>query len=284
MKYKFTKMHGAGNDYVYINCFEQKVVKPEKLSILLSDRHKGIGGDGLVLICPSDAADAKMKMFNLDGSEGNMCGNAIRCVAKYIYENGIAKKDVLDIETKSGTKTITVRSENGKFISAAVDMGKAVLEPEKIPMNCTGESFISKPITVGGKEYPATAVSMGNPHCVIFVDDVDEIDIEKIGPMFENHPLFPDRVNTEFIRIIDKNNIQMRVWERGSGETLACGTGSCAAVAACVLNGYSDYDVPVIVHLRGGILTDTYKKDGTVIMEGTASKVFEGIIDTDDLI
>ncbi len=283
MIYKFTKMHGAGNDYVYINCFEERVDDPCAVSILLSDRHKGIGGDGLVLICPSEIADAKMRMFNLDGSEGMMCGNAIRCVSKFIYDNNIAHKDVLTIETKSGIKTIDIKSKNDKFISARVNMGKAILEPEKIPMKYEGESFINKPVIVDGKNYLATAVSMGNPHCVIFMDDVKGLDIEKIGPAFENHPLFPDRVNTEFIRIIDRNNIEMRVWERGSGETLACGTGSCAAVAACVLNGFADYDTPVNVHLRGGILTDTYKKDGTVFMEGSATKVFEGIIDTDDM-
>lgn len=284
MKYKFTKMHGAGNDYVYINCFEYTVDDPNALSILLADRHKGIGGDGLVLICPSDKADAKMRMFNLDGSEGMMCGNAIRCVAKYIFDNNIARKDIVTIETKSGIKTISVKSENGKFISASVDMGKAILNPRDIPMNYDGEDFINQPVNIGTDTYLCTGVSMGNPHCVTFVDDVDSIEIEKTGPLFENHPLFPDRVNTEFIRVIDKNNIQMRVWERGSGETLACGTGSCAAVAACVLNGYTDYDTPVTVHLRGGELTDTYRQDGTVIMEGSASKVFEGIIDTDDLI
>lgn len=283
MKYNFTKMHGAGNDYVYINCFETEVDDPNALSILLADRHKGIGGDGLVLICPSEAADAKMRMFNLDGSEGMMCGNAIRCVSKFIYDNNIARKDTVTIETKSGIKTISIRSENGRFISASVDMGKAVLIPRDIPMSVDGESFISQPVEAAGKTYLCTAVSMGNPHCITFVDSVDDIELEKIGPLFENHPLFPDRVNTEFIRIIDRNNIEMRVWERGSGETLACGTGSCAAVVASVLNGYADMDSPVNVHLRGGILTDTYRKDGTVIMEGSATKVFEGVVDTDEV-
>lgn len=283
MKYNFTKMHGAGNDYVYINCFETEVDDPNALSILLADRHKGIGGDGLVLICPSEAADAKMRMFNLDGSEGMMCGNAIRCVSKFIYDNNIARKDTVTIETKSGVKTISIRSENGRFISASVDMGKAVLIPRDIPMSVDGESFISQPVEAAGKTYLCTAVSMGNPHCITFVDSVDDIELEKIGPLFENHPLFPDRVNTEFIRIIDRNNIEMRVWERGSGETLACGTGSCAAVVASVLNGYADMDSPVNVHLRGGILTDTYRKDGTVIMEGSATKVFEGVVDTDEV-
>ena len=283
MKINFTKMHGAGNDYVYINCFEQQIDDPTALSILLSDRHKGIGGDGIVLICPSDSADAEMRMFNLDGSEGAMCGNAVRCVAKYIYDNGIAHKDTVTIQTKSGIKTISIRSKNDKFISASVDMGRAVFTPADIPMNTQGESFIDQPVSINGKDYFCTAVSMGNPHCVTFVDDTENLDLESIGPLFENHQLFPDRVNTEFIRIIDKENIEMRVWERGSGETLACGTGSCAAVAACVMNGYCERNIPVKVHLRGGVLTDTFLDDDRVIMEGPATKVFEGIIDTDDL-
>ena len=283
MKINFTKMHGAGNDYVYINCFEQQIDDPTALSILLSDRHKGIGGDGIVLICPSDSADAEMRMFNLDGSEGAMCGNAVRCVAKYIYDNGIAHKDTVTIQTKSGIKTISIKSSDDKFISASVDMGKAVFTPADIPMNTQGESFIDQPVSINGKDYFCTAVSMGNPHCVTFVDDTENLDLESIGPLFENHQLFPDRVNTEFIRIIDKENIEMRVWERGSGETLACGTGSCAAVAACVMNGYCERNIPVKVHLRGGVLTDTFLDDDRVIMEGPATKVFEGIIDTDDL-
>lgn len=278
----FTKMHGAGNDYIYINCFEQEISEPEKLSILVSDRHKGIGSDGLVLICPSEMADAKMRMFNADGSEGNMCGNAIRCVARYLYDNQICQKDILKIETKSGIKTIQIKSENQKFISASVDMGKAILSPAEIPMLFHGESFINQPMEVNGKIYHATAVSMGNPHCVIFTEDIQNLELEKIGPYFENHELFPDRVNTEFVHIIDKENLEMRVWERGSGETMACGTGSCAVTAAAVLNHICAYDTPVKIHLRGGILTDTYLSDGTVIMEGTASKVFDGILNTDD--
>ena len=232
MKYRFTKMHGAGNDYVYIDCFENTVNGPEHLSRILADRHKGVGGDGLVLICPSEVADAKMRMFNLDGSEGMMCGNAIRCVARYIYDNNIARKDIVTIETKSGIKTITIKTKDSSFISASVDMGKAILKPADIPMKSDGDVFISQPVEADGKTYLCTAVSMGNPHCITFVDDPDNIELEKIGPVFENHPLFPDRVNTEFISIIDKNNIKMRVWERGSGETMACGTGSCAAVVA----------------------------------------------------
>lgn len=279
----FTKMHGAGNDYVYINCFKYQIENPEKLSIMLSDRHKGIGGDGLVLICPSESADAEMRMFNADGSEGNMCGNAIRCVAKFLYDNDIVKKDIIKIDTKSGIKTISVNTKDGKFIGASVDMGKAILTPSEIPMLADGESFINKPIDINGKVYNCTAVSMGNPHCVLFVDDVDSIELEKIGKLFENNPIFPDRVNTEFVRVIDSENLQMRVWERGSGETMACGTGSCAVAAAAVLNGYCKHDVPVKIHLRGGILTDRYLSDGTVIMEGSATKVFDGILDTNDI-
>ncbi len=277
----FTKMHGAGNDYIYFNCFEQPIEGPNSLSILLSDRHKGIGGDGIVLICPSETADAEMRMFNIDGSEGAMCGNAIRCVAKFIYDNGIAHKDVVTIETKSGIKTIAINNKNDRFLSAGVNMGKAVLTPSKIPMKWDGESFIAKPVMINGVEYLCTAVSMGNPHCVTFVDNVDSIELEKIGPLFENNPLFPDRVNTEFIKIIDDENIQMRVWERGSGETMACGTGSCAAVVAAVLNGFCKRNTPVKVHLRGGILTVTYRDDDVVIMEGPAVKVFDGIVDTE---
>jgi len=284
MKINFTKMHGAGNDYIYIDCFKYSVDDINNLSILLSDRHKAVGGDGIILIKPSEVADAEMAIYNSDGSEAMMCGNGIRCVARYIYDNNIAHKDVVNIDTKSGIKVIEINSENDKFISAKVDMGKAILKPKDIPMDDDSETFVNKPINVEGKEYLCTCVSMGNPHCVIIMDeDVDNLEIEKIGPKFENHPIFPDRVNVEFINIIDKNNIKMRVWERGSGETLACGTGSCAVVVAGVLNNICKYDEPVNIHLKGGTLTDVYKEDGTVIMEGPATKVFEGVVDTDDL-
>ena len=279
MKINFTKMHGAGNDYVYVNCFREKVDDPGELSILLSDRHKGIGGDGLVLICPSDKADAQMRMFNLDGSEGAMCGNAIRCVAKFIYDNGIAHKDTVTIETKSGIKTIQIRNKNDRFISASVDMGKAVFVPAEIPMSCGGDSFVSKPITVGGKDYLCTAVSMGNPHAVIFTDGIDSLDLEKTGPQFENHKLFPNRINTEFIEVIDAHTLNMRVWERGSGETFACGTGACASAVAAVLNGFCARDEEILIHLRGGDLRITYKSDETVIMKGPAEFICEGTIE-----
>lgn len=276
---KFTKMQGIGNDYVYVNCFEETVADPERVSEIISDRHFGIGADGLVLIMPSDKADFRMRMFNADGSEGNMCGNATRCIGKFVYDNHLTDKTNITLETKSGIKKLTLYPENGKVKTVLVDMGKAVLKPADIPMNVSGDTFINKPITVDGKEVFITAVSMGNPHAVTYVDDVDSLELEKIGPSFENHPLFPERVNTEFIKILDESTMQMRVWERGSGETWACGTGACAATAASVLNGYFPHDKEITVKLRGGDLFITYKSDGTVLMRGPAETVFTGKID-----
>lgn len=276
---KFTKMQGIGNDYVYVNCFEKTVADPERVSKIISDRHFGIGADGLVLIMPSDKADFRMRMFNADGSEGNMCGNATRCIGKFVYDNRLTDKTSITLETRSGIKKLTLYPENGKVKTVLVDMGKAVLKPAFIPMNVSGDTFINKPITVDGKEVFITAVSMGNPHAVTYVDDVDSLELEKIGPSFENHPLFPERVNTEFIKILDKSTMQMRVWERGSGETWACGTGACAATAASVLNGYFPHDKEITVKLRGGDLFITYKSDGTVLMRGPAETVFTGEID-----
>lgn len=276
---KFTKMQGIGNDYVYVNCFEETVADPEKVSEIISDRHFGIGADGLVLIMPSDKADFRMRMFNADGSEGNMCGNATRCIGKFVYDNHLTDKTSITLETRSGIKKLTLYPENGKVKTVLVDMGKAVLKPADIPMNVSGDTFINKPITVDGKEVFITAVSMGNPHAVTYVDDVDSLELEKIGPSFENHPLFPERVNTEFIKILDESTMQMRVWERGSGETWACGTGACAATAASVLNGYFPHDKEITVKLRGGDLFITYKSDGTVLMRGPAETVFTGEID-----
>lgn len=273
---KFTKMHGIGNDYIYVNCFEEKVDNPEEVSIKLSDRRKGIGSDGLILISPSDVADCKMNIFNADGSEAMMCGNGIRCVAKYAFDHGIVDKDELSVETRSGIKKIKLTIENGIAVSALVDMGKAIILPKDIPVLSDEETFINQPITVLGDEVNVTCVSMGNPHCVTFVDDVDSLDLEKIGPHYENHPLFPDRINTEFIKVIDDKTLQMRVWERGSGETMACGTGACASVVAAILNGYCKKDIPVTVHLRGGDLSITWKSDGTVMMNGGATEVFHG--------
>ena len=276
---KFTKMQGIGNDYVYVNCFEETVADPERVSEIISDRHFGIGADGLVLIMPSDKADFRMRMFNADGSEGNMCGNATRCIGKFVYDNHLTDKTNITLETRSGIKKLTLYPENGKVKTVLVDMGKAVLKPEDNPMNVSGDTFINKPITVDGKEVFITAVSMGNPHAVTYVDDVDSLELEKIGPSFENHPLFPERVNTEFIKILDESTMQMRVWERGSGETWACGTGACAATAASVLNGYFPHDKEITVKLRGGDLFITYKSDGTVLMRGPAETVFTGEID-----
>ncbi len=276
---KFTKMQGIGNDYVYVNCFEETVADPERVSEIISDRHFGIGADGLVLIMPSDKADFRMRMFNADGSEGNMCGNATRCIGKFVYDNHLTDKTNITLETRSGIKKLTLYPENGKVKTVLVDMGKAVLKPADIPMNVSGDTFINKPITVDGKEVFITAVSMGNPHAVTYVDDVDSLELEKIGPSFENHPLFPERVNTEFIKILDESTMQMRVWERGSGETWACGTGACAATAASVLNGYFPNDKEITVKLRGGDLFITYKSDGTVLMRGPAETVFTGEID-----
>ena len=279
-KLKFTKMHGIGNDYIYFNAIDQQIDDPEELSIKLSDRRFGIGGDGIILVCPSDIADAKMRIFNEDGSEAKMCGNGIRCVAKFVYDYGIvpAEKTTVAIDTLSGIKTIDLTVENGRAIAAKVDMGAPILKPADIPMDYDGEIVVDQMLEVDGKTWKVTAVSMGNPHCVTFVDDVDSLDLEKIGPSFENHPAFPDRVNTEFVRVIDEHTLQMRVWERGSGETWACGTGACATVVAACLNGYCKKGEDITVHLRGGDLVIRYT-DKTVMMTGPAATVFEGEIE-----
>ncbi|NLM73310.1 MAG: diaminopimelate epimerase [Clostridiaceae bacterium] len=271
-------MHGCGNDYIYINCFEREIESPEKLAVTLSDRHFGIGGDGIVLICRSSIADAKMRMFNLDGSEGKMCGNAIRCVAKYLYDNGLCIKDRIKIETLSGIKTLDVNTENGFVTSVKVDMGRAELDPSKIPVLLPGDRVINAPLKVRNQTYGITCVSMGNPHAVVFLDDVDSLNLTELGPCFENHEVFPERVNTEFVRVIDRNTLKMRVWERGSGETLACGTGACAAAVASVLNGYCNKGEDIRVLLAGGELIINYTDD-RVLMTGGCVKVFEGVIE-----
>ena len=278
MKILFTKMHGCGNDYIYINCFEHVIDDPNTLSRHISDRHFGIGGDGVVLICPSDIADAKMRMFNIDGSEGKMCGNAIRCVAKYVHDNNIATKEVLTIDTLSGIKTIELFIENGKMSSAKVNMGKAILEPALIPVQSKEPNpLINFPFQVEDKTYHITTVSMGNPHCGVFVEDTMLVDLALIGPQFEHHAFFPESVNTEFISVENRKTIHMRVWERGSGETLACGTGACAAVVAAVLNGHCDKDSDITVKLLGGDLVIRYTDEG-VYMTGPAVSVFDGEI------
>ena len=278
MKLEFTKMHGCGNDYIYFNGFDLEIREPEVLSVLLSDRNKGVGGDGIVLILPSLIADARMRMFNIDGSEGSMCGNAIRCVGKFLYDNKIVKKQAMTIETKSGTRSLVLTTDNGVALLARVDMGPAQLQPEKIPVNLPGESVIARPITIGDMEYRITCVSMGNPHAVVFCEEIDSLDLPRIGPLFEHDRLFPDRINTEFVRVLDRNLLQMRVWERGSGETQACGTGACAAAVAAVLNGYCDKDTDITVQLPGGDLVIRYT-DETVHMTGDCVMVFEGTVE-----
>lgn len=273
---KFSKMHGIGNDYIYVNCFEEKVDEPEKVSVVLSDRHKGIGSDGLVLIMPSEIADFRMRIFNADGSEAMMCGNATRCIGKYVYDMGLTDKTEVTLETNSGIKYLKLFLSDGKVDMVTVDMGKAILVPRDIPVDSDLESFVSQPLEVGGKEYKVTCVSMGNPHAVIFTEGIDALELEKIGPLFENHKLFPNRINTEFVEVIDSHTLKMRVWERGSGETFACGTGTCATVVAAVLNGICPKDEEVLVHLRGGDLRIIWKNDGTVLMAGPAEYVFEG--------
>ena len=275
---KFSKMHGIGNDYIYVNCFEETVSEPEKVSVVLSDRHKGVGGDGLVLIMPSDIADFRMRIFNADGSEAMMCGNATRCIGKYVYDMGLTDKTDITLETNSGIKYLTLYLKDNKVDSVTVDMGKAILVPKDIPVNSDLDRFVSQPVEICGRTWDITCVSMGNPHAVIFTEGIAELDLEKIGPHFENHELFPNRVNTEFAEVIDDHTLNMRVWERGSGETFACGTGTCATVVAAVLNGICKQDEEVLVHLRGGDLRITYKSDGTVLMTGPAEYVFEGTV------
>ncbi|CDE53673.1 diaminopimelate epimerase [Roseburia sp. CAG:303] len=275
---KFTKMHGCGNDYIYVNCFTEKIEEPSVIAKKVSDRHFGIGSDGLILICPSETADFKMRMFNADGSEGKMCGNGIRCVAKYVYDNGMTDKEVITVETLSGIKTLQLAVSEGRVQAVTVDMGSPVLTPSQIPVKCEGDRMINQPVSVGGKEYYITCVSMGNPHAVVFTEEeVTALNLEKIGPLFENHEIFPDRVNTEFIHVIDEKTIDMRVWERGSGETLACGTGACASVVACVLNHKTEDEV--LVHLLGGDLEVRYDREkNTVLLTGPAEFICTGEI------
>ena len=272
---KFVKMQGAGNDYIYFDCFEGEPEDIPALAVRLSDRHKGIGGDGLVLICRSDVADAKMRMFNADGSEGNMCGNAIRCVGKYLYDENVCRKEELSVETKSGIKYLRLYTERGKVKRVRVDMGKADFDPKSLPVLLEGEA-VDRPVKIAGGLHRITCVSMGNPHCVLF-EDPDGADLERIGPLFENDPLFPERVNTEFVKVIGKNALKMRVWERGSGETMACGTGACAAAAAACACGKCDAAQDILVKLRGGDLVIHVGE--TVFMTGEAEKVFSGEVE-----
>lgn len=275
---EFVKMEGCGNDYVYVNGFNTKIDNPNELSKIVSDRHFGIGSDGLIVINPSEVADFKMSMYNADGSEGKMCGNGIRCVAKYVYDYKMIDKEVITVETLAGIKTLKLNVENGKVKTVRVNMGSPIIKAKDVPVISDKEKVINEPVVIDGKEYGITCVSMGNPHAITFVDDTDSLKIEKIGPGFEKNEIFPDRVNTEFIQIIDRKTIKMRVWERGSGETLACGTGACASVVACVLNNLTGNKVTV--KLLGGDLEIKYDTDeNTVYMTGPARIAFTGNID-----
>lgn len=275
---KFTKMHGCGNDYVYVNLFEEKVENPAEVSIKVSDRHFGIGSDGLITIGPSDKADFRMHIYNADGSEAEMCGNGIRCVAKYVYDHKLTDKTEITVETGAGILTLILFPEDGKVQQVRVDMGEPILTPAEIPVVADGDKVIDEPIEVGGKTWNMTCVSMGNPHAVMFVDDTANFPLETYGPLFENHERFPKRTNTEFVQIISRTEANMRVWERGSAETWACGTGTCACVMACILNGKTEDKV--LVHLRGGDLTIEYDRESNhVFMTGPATEVFMGEID-----
>lgn len=272
---RFTKMQGLGNDYVYVNCFEEKVARPSETAVRVSDRHFGIGADGLILIKPSEKADFEMEMYNADGSRGEMCGNGIRCVAKYVYDYGLTDQTHISIETLGGIKYLDLIVEEGRVRLVKVDMGSPVLEAEQIPIIGLGNRVLDEPIRVDDMEYRITGVSMGNPHGVVFLKDVKNLEIEKIGPLFEHHECFPNRINTEFVHVLDRHMAEMRVWERGSGETLACGTGACAVAVACVLNGYTEEEVTV--KLLGGELQIRWDREkDRVYMTGPAEVVFDG--------
>lgn len=275
---KFTKMQGIGNDYVYVNGFEEKVENKPEVAKKVSDRHFGIGSDGLIFINPSEKADFEMEMYNSDGSRSEMCGNGIRCVAKYVYDFGLTTKTEISIETLGGIKYITLHTENGKVKEVVVDMGEPELIAKNIPVVSENEKVISEDIEVDGKTYQMTAVSMGNPHAVVPYEGIADMDIEKIGPKFENHERFPKRVNTEFIEVLDRNTVSMRVWERGAGETLACGTGACAVAVSCILNGLTESEVKVKL-LGGDLLIRWDKETNRVYMTGPAETVFQGEID-----
>lgn len=279
---KFTKMHGLGNDYVYIDCLNQTIKDPSYASKFISDRHFGIGSDGMVLILQSDVADFRMRMFNPDGSESEMCGNAIRCVGKYVFDNGLTSKTKITIETLAGIKVLEMTVQNNKVELVKVDMGKPVLESANIPVVSTKERFISELVKIDGKDYSVTCVSMGNPHAVAYVDNVDAFNLEVVGPKMEKHEIYPNRINAEFVEVIDKKSLKMRVWERGTGETLACGTGACAVLVASVLNGLSERKATVKL-LGGDLLIEWDESENKVYMTGPATKVFDGEIN-DELI
>jgi len=275
---KFTKMQGIGNDYVYVNCFEEAVENPASLAQLVSDRHFGIGSDGLILIRPSAKADFFMEMFNADGSRSEMCGNGIRCVGKYVYDHGLTDKTEIDVNTLAGVKHLVLHVEGGRVASVTVDMGEPVLDPREIPVVAEQGPVVDEPIEVAGRRFAMTCVSMGNPHAVVFVDDTVGFPLEEVGQPFEFHPAFPRRVNAEFVQVLSRTEVNMRVWERGTGETLACGTGACASTVACILNGLTDDEITL--HLLGGDLVVRWDRESNhVFMTGPAATVFEGEMD-----
>lgn len=274
---KFTKMEGLGNDYIYVNCFQEKVEQPQKLAIQYSDRHFGIGSDGLILIMPSEVADFRMDMYNSDGSQAEMCGNGIRCVGKYVYDYGLTQKTQITVETLAGIKTLNLHVERGKVKLVTVDMGSPILQSSLIPVVSEKPEVVNEPITVAGTVYQVTCVSMGNPHAVVFVDNVKELSLETIGPKFEHHAWFPRRINTEFVEVLNPHEVNMRVWERGAGETLACGTGACASAVACILNHMTENEITL--HLVGGDLRVQWDRDkNRIFMTGPATVVFDGEI------
>lgn len=274
---KFTKMQGAGNDYIYINGFTEKVENPTDLAIKLSNRNFGIGSDGLVLILPSETGDFRMRMFNSDGSESEMCGNASRCVGKYVYENGLTDKTEIRLETGAGIKILKLHVESGRVDKVTVDMGEPILQPALIPVTLGEEKAVSVPLKIDNVEYKITCVSMGNPHAVVFTKGIDQLKLTELGPKFENNPVFPKRTNTEFIEILDRSTLKMRVWERGAGETLACGTGACASLVAAVLNGFSERKATLQL-LGGNLEIEWNESSNHVFMTGSAVTVFEGTL------
>ena len=280
MRLNFTKMEGLGNDYVYVNCFKEVVEHPSELAVKLSDRHFGIGADGLILIKPSEVADFQMEMYNADGSRSEMCGNGIRCVGKYVYEYGLTDKAEISVETLAGIKYLQFTfGDDGKVSLVRVNMGAPILKPEEVPVAIPNLEVVKDyPLTVDGQEYRITCVSMGNPHCVSFVDDVDTFPLETVGPKFEHHPIFPNRVNAEFVELVSPTYAKMRVWERGTGETLACGTGTCATVVACILNGKTEDEVTVKL-LGGELIIRWDREENIVYMTGPARVVFDGTVD-----
>ena len=273
---KFTKMQGLGNDYVYVNGFEERIENPSEMAVKVSNRNFGVGSDGLILINPSEKADFEMEMYNADGSRGEMCGNGIRCVAKYVYDYGLTDKTHISVETLGGIKYLDLTVEDGKVVLVRVDMGSPILTPAQIPVIADEAEAVAVPILVDETEYQMTCVSIGNPHAVIFMDDIEHLEIEKIGPKFEHHERFPNRVNTEFVKVLDRQTASMRVWERGSGETLACGTGACAVAVACILGGYTENKVTVKL-LGGDLLIEWDREQNKIYMTGPAEVVFDGV-------